>query len=330
MIPSIRPILSRKPNLVWLASYPKSGSTWMRMFLHAYLTDGTVDINAINETGELGDLRKSLYKAVAPGPLEEIPETETLFLRTAALYRLACLEGDQLVKTHCCNGRVFGIELIPREFTKGAIYLVRDPRDVAISYAHHLARTIDETIDGMVEPTTMTMKENRYQYMATWSAHVESWVSAPAEHPAYPVLIVRYEDMLEKPFETFRHVAHAMTGKCDDDLLQRSIEASSFDRVKEQERESGFLECSEKADRFFRSGKSEWRDVLTPDQIERIERDHGKTMQKLGYPVHEVGSGQKMRSVLLPRRSALSQRRQDGLPDADREGLSPADELSVS
>lgn len=280
MIPCLDPALARRRSLTWLASYPKSGSTWLRLFLHAYLGDGTADINGINGAGETGDLQRHLYETASPVPLDELQGPECFFLRPAALFRLACADGDQLVKTHCCNGRVFGMDLIPAALTAGALYAIRDPRDVALSYAAHMDRTVDEAIGVMGDATTVLDRETRLQYLATWSAHVDSWT---LKMP-FPVLVVRYEDMLERPREAFRHVAHFMTGAVDEARLEAAIAATRFEALQRQERAAGFVERPDHAERFFRTGRSTWRDMLTAGQARAIEAAHGPTMRRFGYP----------------------------------------------
>lgn len=282
-LPDARPTLERKPNLVWIASYPKSGSTWMRLFLHAYLTDGTVDIN---EKHTWGDMNSKFYEAVTPRPIEQLGPCETFWLRTASLFHIANIPHDQLVKTHCCFGRCMGIDLIPCELTKGAIYIVRDPRDVVVSYAKHSNISIGDTISLLCQPDAFTWKHNIYQYMSDWSTHVESWTSTvfKIDRP-FPVLVVRYEDMVNDTLNTFRHVAVAMKTVVDEEKLEKSVFSTRFDNLVHQEEEKGFTEKPEQSkDKFFRQGKvGGWKEILTSAQVRRIETAHGSMMKRLSY-----------------------------------------------
>lgn len=266
----------RRKTLLWLASYPKSGSTWMRMFIYAYLGDGTVDINKVFDAS---DMDTDIYKAVSPLPLEELGIAECFHLRSAALFGMVSSGQDKIVKTHCCNGLAQGVELIPRVFTRGAIYIMRDPRDIAVSYADHMGKTVDQTIDMMSDHALTSYRENLSQYISTWSNHVTSWT----ERVYFKVLAIKYEEMLSAPHNTFRHIAYFLTGGCDEEKLDKSIQSTRFENLRKQEDISGFKERSRHQERFFRNGRSGWRDVLTPEQVERIERDHGEVMKKVGY-----------------------------------------------
>lgn len=280
-IPDARPDIDRKPNIVWIAAYPKSGSTWMRLFLHAYLGDGTVDLNGYKG---FGDMNRHFYKSVAPGPIEKLSDMDTFFLRTAALYHISCMPHDQIVKTHCCFGRCLGVDLIPRELTKGAIVIVRDPRDIAISYAHHSGSSIDAIINTMGQIGAFIGRDGIYQYTSSWSVNVKSWFAGPRGPRSFPVLVVKFEDMLARPFETFRHIAVAIQPEVSEGKLEQSIFSTRFENLALQEEEEGFREKPDELERFFREGKAGgWKDILTPEQARRIETDHGEVMKQFGY-----------------------------------------------
>lgn len=273
MIPNIKPVPERRKNLIWLASYPKSGSTWLRLFIHAYLTGGTV---GINDVFAVSDTAGALYEKVSPIPVDELKTTECFHLRTAALFRLAHDEEDRIVKTHCCNGVVHGVELIPQAFTRAAIYIVRDPRDIAVSYSDHLGKPIDDVIEMMNSPVTMSGTKLS-QYLSSWSEHVESWT----RKLPYPVLAYRYEDLISRPYECFAGLARFLTGSVDEEKLVKSINSVSLNNLRKQEDEHGFVERSVHQERFFRKGGSHWREVLSEKQARKIEEDHGPVMRSV-------------------------------------------------
>lgn len=269
-------------NLIWLASYPKSGNTWVRLFFRAYLA-GITDINERLELESKDDVIWQDYEKVSPVPLEKVLPGDVFFLRPAALYGLNAAGHMRLVKTHCANRSMNVIPLIPGGLTRGALYIVRDPRDVAVSYAAHLGVSVDDAITEMAQNRFLLgppPNENLAQYASNWSDNAASWTRGEL---AFPVLVLKYEDMPGNFGQAVRFIGEEL----DEDRLAEAIEAVSFENVRKQEDEHGFVERPPHMKNFFRAGKSTWREVLTKDQVARIEGDHGETMQRLGYALGE-------------------------------------------
>ncbi len=270
--------------LIWLASYPKSGNTWMRAFLHNLLQNPArpVPINSLDSM-TLGDSQKAWYQACADRPLEQMGLEEILALTPQVHRRMMGAHPDSIfVKTHNFLGKIKGIPLITLDCTAGAIYIMRNPLDVAISLAHHFGMTIDQAIDMLNSPDAMTPEDdlNIPQFYQSWSDHVSSW----CETPGHGLHIVRYEDMLEHPRKTFRGVAGFLGLNPPAERLRKAIKFSSFRVLQNQEKAGGFKEKAVNAERFFRAGRSgQWKKDLTPEQVERIVRAHGPLMEKYGY-----------------------------------------------
>lgn len=272
-------------SLFWLASYPKSGNTWLRAFLANYIFNQPepVPVNQLHKLGA-GDANTLAFQKLLGRPVDPTNPIETARNRAPFFDALVSNGADvNLVKTHNQNNDAFGIPLVPVHQTKCAIYVVRDPRDMAISYASHHGLTIDDTIAHINNPNNATAgnAQSVHQFLGRWSDHVTSWTRTKK----FPVLAIRYEDMLRKPEKTFASVVRRIANMpMDKERLNRAIEFSSFDQLKNQETETGFIENSEHQDRFFRTGGSgHYREHLTPEQISRIEQDHGKVMRRHGY-----------------------------------------------
>ncbi len=270
-------------GIIWLASYPKSGNTWMRVFLHNLLRNPKepAGINSINQFC-LGEDDAALYNSFDPRPLSTLTSEEIMALRPKVHELLTKTFPDSVfVKTHNLLGEAEGAPLVNMACTAGAIYVVRNPMDAVISYAHHFGVGIDDAIEqlnypGAGTPTTDLIAR---QYYGTWSMHVASWtqVSFPARH------VVRYEDMIENPLETFRGVAGFLGLDPPPDRLQRAVSHSSFEQLQSQENEKGFVERSQFS-RFFRSGRAgQWRAELSEDQIKQIISHHREQMERFGY-----------------------------------------------
>ena len=275
-------------GIIWLASFPKSGNTWTRAFMHNLLkimhgeTSGLASVNNMAEFSTW-DISGKLYEEILGKPAKEATRIEIAAARPKAQAVIAeRSQGLILVKTHNALILDRGVPTINFAVTSGAIYVVRNPLDVAISYAHHLARKIDYAIDAMEIFNAETRVNDKvvYEVYGSWSQHVASWTKKP--HRA--IYVMRYEDMLEKPLDTFGKLAKHLLLSPTPEQLKKAIELSSFDRLKKLEQEEGFVEKPKHAERFFREGRSgQWRDQLTKEQINRIVVAHSEQMRRFGY-----------------------------------------------
>lgn len=270
--------------LIWLASYPKSGNTWMRSFLHNLLTDARepADINELDQfcVGESGI---GWYQRHTETPLDRLTLEELARIRPLAQADLTRVHPDSVfVKTHNFLGGSFGQPLHNMDVTAGAIYIVRNPLDVVLSVTNHFGITVDEAIAQLASPTTGTALTDLHvpEFHSSWSIHVESWTGAPNPN----LLVLRYEDLLAEPRRYFGRVAKFLGLRPPEERLARAIRNSSFKILKEQEQRKGFKERSELAQAFFREGrKDQWREKLTPEQVRRIIADHHVQMARFGY-----------------------------------------------
>lgn len=269
----------------WIASYPKSGNTWMRLLLASLRNGGNAPdfdrtFGFAPLAGQLGDFEQALD--VEPSDLthEELAE-----LRPDITLLLASdLTEPQFRKVHDCWGRTpSGRMLFPPEATLGALYLVRDPRDVAVSWAHHSSRPIDNAIDFMARASTIAADPTRYgrmaQHLSSWSGHVLSWLEAEPRP-----LVVRYEDLLADPAAMLARAASHCGLGAEPAAVDAAVASTRFEALREAEAEKGFYNGQTQGQRFFRRGEAGgWRDTLTPVQADRIARDHGTVMERLGY-----------------------------------------------
>ncbi len=272
-------------QLVWIASYPKSGNTWMRAFLHNYIrrTQAPYDINKLTDL-TASDINAERYQRYDPRPASQYSIADVQRMRPLVHRDLTGLDSTLVfVKTHNARLTVAGVPLITPAVTAGALYLVRDPRDVAVSYSRHLGRSIDDTIAFMANPEAATGGTDAkvYERLGTWSDHVRSWTSPPNPR----VRVVRYETLLETPESTFGQQIYWLGDDPQPDRLARAVQFSSFQELHAQEQAKGFTErVAGSTAPFFGTGRSgTWRTELTPAQQARIERDHGATMQAFGY-----------------------------------------------
>jgi hypothetical protein len=241
-----------------------------------------LDVNSINRFS-VGESFTQLYKDLCgfepkPDDHRKVAENRHRVQEVIADQ----FEGLIFCKTH--NALVIdrGQSIINFAVTSGAIYIVRNPLDVAISLAHHIGRSIDEAISVMATQDAETpIDETRvHEVWGSWSQHVESWTRKP--HPA--IYVMRYEDMLSDPEKTFGALARHLLLNPTADELALAIKRSSFESLSNHEEKSGFQEKPKHADRFFREGRAgQWKDVLAPKQVDLIVNAHGGTMKRFGY-----------------------------------------------
>ncbi|MDF1722490.1 MAG: sulfotransferase domain-containing protein [Minwuia sp.] len=274
-------------GIYWLASYPKSGNTWFRTFLQNLMSvaDTPTDINKLN-TGSIASSRNWIDDVIG-FDTSDLRQDEIESLRPH-VYRWMC-RGDGVAYhkihdayTHTGEGR----PLVDDIATLGALYIIRNPLDVAPSYAGHRNCSIDDAIGSMGDPrhalarSQKALPDQLLQFVGTWSQHVISWVDAERLN----VKVIRYEDMHATPDRTFGSAADFLGLDTDTERRRRAIDFSSFDIVAGQEARSGFRERPPQAERFFRKGVAgDWRESLTDAQVTRIIADHGIVMSRFGY-----------------------------------------------
>jgi aryl sulfotransferase len=274
-------------RITWLASYPKSGNTWLRVFLtalndrsrHVELDDlAHVPVAASRELFDdhaglsSADLRMDEIERLRPEVYEQAAARahRPLFMKVHDARTSAATEGT----------------LFPAVCSTGAIYIVRNPLDVAASFAHHLGVTPEVAIDHMADDSFAfcirrdRLHEQLPQRLRSWSSHVLSW----ADGAPFPVHLVRYEDMKADPVATFGDAADFLGLGNDRAAVAAAVARSHFGVLQRQEQARGFKERSSKATAFFRKGEvGSWRQELSLRQVRRLIRDHGPVMRRFGY-----------------------------------------------
>lgn len=275
-------------GLFWLASYPKSGNTWFRIVLANLLNESAkaIDLNQIN-TGAIASARGWIDNAL--GFDSASLDHDELDQLRPAIYAWHS-EQSHAVEYHKIHDAYTYVNerrpMMPAEGCLGALYFVRNPLDVAISFANHSSCSIDQAIENMGNEKFAFCKgafrqhNQLRQWLLSWSLHVQSWTTVQD----IKVLVLRYEDMKQNPLPTFtKAIEFLQLGSSQADLV-RALDNASIEKLQQQEDESGFSEKPARVARFFRKGiVGDWRNTLTPAQVDKIVRDHGEMMQRYGY-----------------------------------------------
>jgi hypothetical protein len=273
-------------NLFWLASYPKSGNTWTRLFIGNLLTaDKPFDLHE-SKTGHIASSRQWL-EDVTDFDIGELTADEYDVLRPE-VYRWASqqLTSPSYHKAHDAYVMLSTNKaLFPAEATRGVLYLIRNPLDVAVSFSFHLGQSIEQTIKQMADPnfalcsSDVKLQKQLRQILLSWSAHVTSWIDAPL-----PKLVMRYEDMVRDPLSCFTQIAQflALPGQPAD--IEHVLSQCRIDKLQQLESQTTFSEKPMNADRFFRKGEvGDWRNHLNDAQVASIIDSHGEVMRRMGY-----------------------------------------------
>ena len=276
-------------NLLWVASYPKSGNTWMRSILTSlfYSDDGIFDFKLLPKIDQFEKLQYfDFVKDINIDDYKKLDELPTISRYwTEAQKRI---ESKKLIffKTHSCNYSHNNLNYTNQLTTRGGIYIIRDPRDVAVSYSKFIGESIDITIDYMLSQSRQIWNQNKSLgiIVSRWDYHVSSWLNLKA-----PIIFIRYEDLLNKTEKILKELINFLSEqlKIKIDVNQKKIDniikSTSFNLLKQKEEKEGFREAS-KSSVFFREGKSmQWKNDLNENQISKIEENFNETMKKFNY-----------------------------------------------
>ncbi len=286
---SLHEIKPKVRRLFWIAAYPKSGSTWLRFFVAHLTAQETIGESLRDAALRVPvDFGQAGFDRALGIKLADLTTTEALALKPRRLEAEAQQRlTPALYLTHdAWTASPLGEPLLPAAVTAGAIHLVRDPRDIAVSYAEFFNCSLDQAIAQMADPAHIMIfnpeADSGPQLPLTlldWSGHCRSWLAADG----FPRLRLRYEDLLTNPQREFAKLARFAHLPSTIDALERAITATRFDRLKSQDAQEAYAYRGDGRS-FFREGRSGgWRTALSSDQARQIERDHGPMMVHLGY-----------------------------------------------
>jgi aryl sulfotransferase len=276
-------------KIIWLSSYPKSGNTWMRVFLTNYVrnSDSPADINKL-DGGPIASARMWFDEWV--GVEASTLDDEMIERLRPGVYRCMAQDEQQnfYMKVHDAWSRtVLGEGLFPADATAGVIYILRNPLDMAASCANHWGVSIEQAVEYLCDPDYTLARsfggvsDQLSQKLGTWSHHVASWLDVSE----LPVHQVRYEDLRQDPELYFGKVVQFCGLPWVGERIRKAVSYSDFSVLQSQEKTKGFREHSLKAQgNFFRRGETgSWRNELSPKLAQRLIDTHGETMRRFGY-----------------------------------------------
>tara|TARA_Y100000768_G_scaffold388361_1_gene383793 strand:- start:2461 stop:3291 length:831 start_codon:yes stop_codon:yes gene_type:complete len=274
--------------IIWLASYPKSGNTWVRLFLD-YLLSSNKDFN-INDN------------VIGQFPIRSHFLTLSENINNQDEFAKYCIEAQQklnlddkqkILKTHNAFWNWGGgkYTFTNEKNTLGVIYIVRDPRNIITSVLNYFhKKNYYEALEFMKENKVLGGNEEEIglpTIIGSWSNHYKSWKKFKKNF-----LIIKYENLLKNPFEEFSKITNYLKNisdfKFEDNNIIKAIEKCSFDNMSKQEDRFGFNDNSKRNKqlnkKFFNLGpKNKWENILDKEIQKEMEKIFNSEMKELGY-----------------------------------------------
>ena len=277
--------------IVWIASYPKSGNTWVRSFLTAYYfcKEGKFDVKNLIYIQDYPN-KQFFKKEVKEGEIHKHWEESQKNLRDQKKIRF--------LKTHNSLITAFGKDFTKPQYSLGAIYIIRDPRNVITSVKNHNDfKTYDEALkmmqndDAVISDYSYLNNHAKTNIINSWRINYQSWLN----NNSLRRLTIRYEDMLQNPKQTFRDIVIFVNTICkfndnfDQDKFNNAIETTSFKKLQALENEGNFLENvyskhDKRKIKFFNQGpENNWKKNLSDELINKMNNFYKDDLKKFKY-----------------------------------------------
>ena len=279
--------------IIWIASYPKSGNTWIRSFLTAYYfcDNGIFDINKLNYIQDYPN--KQFIK-------DEVKEGEIHKHWDESQKKIINEKKIKFLKTHNSLITAFGNDFTSPKYSLGVIYIIRDPRNVVSSVKNHNDfKTYEKALQFMQNENTVISDYKHLNNHAktniinSWRINYQSWLS----DNRYRRMMIKYEDLVENPNQTLRDLIIFVNTICrfnngiDNKKLENAIQSTTFEKLQNLENTGKFSENvystkNKKKIKFFHLGpKNNWKDLLNKDLIKKMNTYYKEDLKKFSYEI---------------------------------------------
>ena len=281
--------------IFWIASYPKSGNTWVRSLIcsYYYTNDGIfTDDKLLKNIGQFPEKKhfeKFDYNIAVPG------DTTKFWIK--AQESINQDRKFRFFKTHNFLGKINNTQFTNEENTLGAIYILRDPRNVITSVKNHFEMTYEESLEFMLNERKYTydyFKKNDYgdfQFLSSWEKNYQTWIN----NKMFPTLVIKYENLISQTFVELKKIVNFIDNltkqkkEFDEKKAINVLSSTSFSNFKKFESTKGFSESlvsktNENKIPFFHLGpKNNWRQILDKDFQNKINKIFEKNLNDLKY-----------------------------------------------
>ena len=278
--------------IIWIASYPKSGNTWVRSIISSliYSNDGNFDFDLLKKIQQYPSQK---YFKNFTKDFQNINEIKKYWIESQDIINLD--KEVKFFKTHHINCKIGEHAFTNKNNTLGTIYVVRDPRNLINSFTNHYSIdkntaknfiTSRQSVTGALED--MKRDNSIFTILGSWNDHFKSWTSMNQN-----LLLIKYEDLIMDPLNVInkiiKYLKNLINFSADEKKINNIINSTSFDVMKKKETEKGFFESvMDSTDKnkvnFFNLGKeNKWEKYLNNEDQEFIKDKLGLEMKELGY-----------------------------------------------
>jgi hypothetical protein len=280
--------------IFWIASYPKSGNTWLRSLLSSYYysQDGFFDQELLIQIGQFPEKK---YFAEFDYDSSIITDTSKFWI--SAQDRINQDKKFRFFKTHNVLGSINGNKFTDLNNTVGCVYIIRDPRNVVTSLKNHYEIKDEEALKFMINEKKFIydyQNKNHYgdfQFISSWEKNYQSWNN----QSVFPVKFIKYENLYNNTFNVFRDLIEFIekitNGKnnFDKKKAQNAVQSCSFEKLKSIEKKDGFAESilskneSKKIPFFHLGPENNWRKIFNKEFQNKLNMIFSKNLKELDY-----------------------------------------------